>query len=40
LLNSATRFITAALVIGSSVVIFASRQTIGGFVLFLAYAGS
>ncbi|HMK16423.1 MAG TPA: AarF/ABC1/UbiB kinase family protein, partial [Methanomicrobiales archaeon] len=32
-------FITAALVIGSSVVIFASRQTIGGFVLFLAYAG-
>jgi ubiquinone biosynthesis protein len=32
-------FITAALVIGSSVVIFASRQTIGGFVLLLAYAG-
>ena len=31
-------FITAALVIGSSVVIFASRQEIGGFVLFLAYA--
>jgi ubiquinone biosynthesis protein len=32
-------FITAALVIGSSVVIFASRQEIGGFVLLLAYAG-
>ncbi|MDD1668711.1 MAG: AarF/ABC1/UbiB kinase family protein, partial [Methanomicrobiales archaeon] len=32
-------FIIAALVIGSSVVIFASRQTIGGFVLLLAYAG-
>jgi hypothetical protein len=32
-------FVTAALVIGCSVVIFASRQTIGGFVLLLAYAG-
>jgi hypothetical protein len=32
-------FITAALVIGSSVVIFASRQEISGFVLLLAYAG-
>ena len=32
-------FIIAALVIGSSVVIFASRQSIGGFVLLLAYAG-
>ena len=32
-------FIIAALVIGSSVVIFASRLSIGGFVLFLAYAG-
>ncbi|HVN66217.1 MAG TPA: AarF/ABC1/UbiB kinase family protein [Methanomicrobiales archaeon] len=31
--------ITAAIVIGCSVVIFASRQTIGGFVLLLAYAG-
>jgi ubiquinone biosynthesis protein len=31
-------FIIAALVIGSSVVIFASRQTIGGFVLLLAYS--
>ncbi|HMK15496.1 MAG TPA: AarF/UbiB family protein, partial [Methanomicrobiales archaeon] len=31
--------ITAAIVIGCSVVIFASRQTIGGFVLLLAYTG-
>jgi ubiquinone biosynthesis protein len=32
-------FIIASLVIGSSVVIFASRQEIGGFVLLLAYSG-
>jgi ubiquinone biosynthesis protein len=32
-------FIIAALVIGCSVVIFASRLSIGGFILFLAYAG-
>jgi ubiquinone biosynthesis protein len=32
-------FIIASLVIGCSVVIFASRLSIGGFILFLAYAG-